>query len=167
MNRKLLVASLVLMTATAACKRETPASPEAAAPAAPAQAVTPAPIPQADVAATDGQPNAAGILPKAFAGTFKGVLPCADCPGIEETVQLQPDGNFVLIDVYQERPQGTHTIDGTWTIESRDTQIRLDPNTKAEQDRLFAITSNDQISQLDADGKPPASGLEYSLRRAP
>ncbi|WP_438928431.1 copper resistance protein NlpE [Sphingobacterium lactis] len=36
-------------------------------------------------------------------GTYKGVIPCADCPGIETTVVLNPDLTFTYTGVYQER----------------------------------------------------------------
>lgn len=167
MNRKLLVAMLVAMSvAVVACKRETPAAPEAVAPETAAPAAVAAPVPQADMARAGVQPNAAGFSSKAFAGVFIGTLPCADCPGIEETLELKPDGSFALLDVYKERPQGARTVAGSWTTEDNDKRIRLDPNTKAEQDRLYAITSDDEITPLGADGKPARSGLDYSLRRS-
>ncbi len=38
-----------------------------------------------------------------WAGTYKGVIPCADCPGIETTVVLNDDLTFKYTGVYQER----------------------------------------------------------------
>ena len=168
MNRKLLVALFVVMSvAVVACKREAPVATPETAPETPAPAAVAAPAPATDMSRAGVQPNAAGFSAKAFAGTFKGKLPCADCPGIDETLVLAPDGSFTLTDVYQERPQGTRTIAGSWTTEDNDMRIRLDPNTKAEEDRLYAVASNDEITQLGADGKPAASGLDYRLHRAP
>ncbi len=167
MNRKSLVAMLVVMSvAVVACKREVPATPGAVAPEVAAPTAVAAPVPETDMARAGVQPNAAGFSSKAFAGVFKGHLPCADCPGIEETLELKPDGSFALTDVYQERPQGTQKVAGSWSTENDGQRIRLDPNTKAEQDRLFAIVSDDQINPLDADGKPVASGLGDGLQRA-
>jgi copper homeostasis protein (lipoprotein) len=167
MNRKLLVAMFVVMSAAVvACKREAPVEPETAAPQATAQAVVAPPAPVVDMARAGVQPDAAGFSSKAFAGTFKGKLPCADCPAIDETLELEPDGSFALTDVYQDRPEGTHTVAGSWTTEGDDTRIRLDPNTKAEEDRLYAIASHDEITPLGADGKPAASAPGHSLRRA-
>lgn len=165
MNRKLLIASIALVCiAVVACKREAPAAPEAAAPVTPASAAVPAP--ETDMAHAGVQPNAAGFSSKAFAGIFKGTLPCANCPGIDETLELKPDGSFALTDVDRDRPQGTHTIAGSWSAEDKDQRIRLDPNTKAEQDRVYAIASDDQITVLGSDGKP-ASGPAQSLHRSP
>jgi copper homeostasis protein (lipoprotein) len=167
MNRKLLVAMFVVMSVViVACKREAPVAAPEAAPETAAPAAVAAPAPQTDMSQAGVQPDAAGFSAKAFAGTFTGKLPCADCPGIDETLVLAPDGSFTLTDIYQERPQGTRSIAGSWTTEDNDTRIRLDPNTKAEQDRLYAIASNDEITQLGADGSPATSGLDYRMRRA-
>lgn len=153
MNRKLLVASIALISiAVVGCKRE--------APAPTSESITPAAT--TDLAAAGVQPGA--IADKAFAGTFKGTLPCADCPGIDETLELKPDGSFALTDVYRDRPQGTNTIAGSWTSEDNNKRIRLDPNTKAEEDHLFAILSHDAVSALGKDGKH-ASGP--ALHRRP
>ena len=77
------------------------ASATIAAPASVARAAEP------DLAGAGVQPNAAGFSSKDFAGIFTGSLPCADCPGIDETLQLNPDGSFELTDVYRNRPSGT------------------------------------------------------------
>jgi copper homeostasis protein (lipoprotein) len=153
MNRHLLLASLVAIAlSTTACKREQPAKANATSPAT-------------DLAGAGVQPNAAGFTGKAFAGTFTATLPCADCPGIDETLELKPDGSFRLIDIYRERPQGTNTVAGSWTSEDDNKTLRLDPNTKAEPDRLYAIVSNDLITTLDRDGKP-AQDASQSLHRS-
>ncbi len=33
-------------------------------------------------------------------GTWKGTLPCADCPGIEYILTLQPEGNYKMTVIY-------------------------------------------------------------------
>ena len=38
-----------------------------------------------------------------YEGTYKGVLPAADCPGIETTLILNPDKTFTLHSVYIDR----------------------------------------------------------------
>lgn len=167
MNRKLLVAVFVVLSvAVVACKREAPVAAPEVATESPAPAAIAATAPESDMSHAGVQPNPAGFSAKAFAGVFKGDLPCADCPGIDETLVLEPDGSFTLTDLHRERSQGTRAIAGSWTSEDGDTRIRLDPNTKAEEDRLYAITSHDEITQLGADGKPATSGLDYSMRRA-
>ena len=50
-----------------------------------------------------------------YEGTYKGVLPAADCPGIETTLTLNPDKTFTLHSAYIDRnsssdEKGTYTV---------------------------------------------------------
>lgn len=52
-----------------------------------------------------------------YEGTYKGVFPAADCPGIETTLTLNPDKTFTLHSVYIDRDssfdeKGTYTLEG-------------------------------------------------------
>ena len=59
-----------------------------------------------------------------YRGTYKGVLPAADCPGIETTLTLRPDGMYDLHMRYLERDahydaSGAYTVRGNLlTLES-------------------------------------------------
>ena len=164
MNLKHLTAAcLVALVALAGCKRETEAAPDLA----PVAETQPVATPPAGVApATEPAPEANTALDtKAFAGSFSGTLPCADCPGIDTTLELHADGTFMLMETYQERKAAPGMLEGTWTAEENGNRIRLDPNSKSEQDRLYAVTSRDQITQLGSDGAPTATGVDSSLRR--
>jgi uncharacterized lipoprotein NlpE involved in copper resistance len=162
MNRKhLTILFLVAIVALAGCKRETPD----VAPAAETQPVATSPAETAPVAEPVPQAETA-LDTRAFAGNFSGTLPCADCPGIDTTLELHGDGTFMLMETYQERKVEPAMIDGTWTAEENGSRIRLDPNSKSEQDRLYAVDSHDRITQLGNDGKPlAATGLDFSLKR--
>lgn len=142
MNRKLLLLAIASTLAIAACKPQAPAEP--AAPAAPAEQAA-APAPPAPVAVESAPAKTAADLPfdvKGFAGTFS---------GDGRKITLNADGTYQL--------QGPgFEGDGTWTAEEGDTRIRLDPNSKSEEDRVYAITSNDQLDALGADGKPAPAG---------
>ncbi|GAA5075855.1 copper resistance protein NlpE [Lysobacter panacisoli] len=145
--------------ALVACKPQTPAEPATSAtPATEAAPATPAP-------AADAATAAAPFDAKAFAGTFAGTLPCADCPGIDTRIVLAADGTYTLTETYQDRPAPPNKGDGTWTVEESDTRLRLDPNSKSDNDRLFAILSKDEIRQLDQQGKAIESNLPYNLKR--
>lgn len=151
-----LAASMLL--ALAGCKPQAPA--ESPAPAAePAAATQPAPV-------ADAPRPVAAFDAKAFAGTFAGTLPCADCPGIDTRVVLAADGTYTITESYQERSAPELKGDGTWTVEEDNRRLRLDPNSKSDNDRLFAILSQDEIRQLDLEGKPIDSALPYNLKRS-
>ena len=100
------------------------------------------------------------------AGTFAGTLPCADCPGIDTRLELAADGTYTITESYQERSAPALKGDGTWTVEDDSRRLRLDPNSKSDNDRLFSILSQDEIRQLDLEGKPIDSTLPYNLRRS-
>jgi copper homeostasis protein (lipoprotein) len=172
MNKTLLLASALAAITLAGCKREVPVAPapEAATPAVTASATIAAPatvsrVAEPDLAGAGVQPNAAGFSSKAFAGTFSGTLPCADCPGIDETLELKPDGSFTLTYVYRDRPSGTHSIAGSWNSEENDTRVRLDPNTKSDADRVFTIAGKDALEAVGGDGKPLPGPTQRLTRR--
>ncbi|HEU4774937.1 MAG TPA: copper resistance protein NlpE, partial [Lysobacter sp.] len=122
MNPKFLALACIGAFALAACTQKDAAP---AAPATDASAVAPAdagPAP-ADVVPS-GQAPDSDFDQRAFAGTFTGTLPCADCPGIDVTLTLQGDGTYRISNVYQERPDSAWGIDGHWTVEADNTAIR-------------------------------------------
>ena len=162
MTHRLLALACLTVLAVSACKQEEPAPPADIAPAAAETA--PAAV---DFVPTGADPAGAEFDVRAFAGTFSGTLPCASCPGIDTTLVLNPDGTYAITETYQDDSSAPAQMDGTWTAEADGTQILLDPNSKSEQDRLFAIDSNDHITQLGADGQPAESGLDYGLDRQP
>lgn len=167
MSPRLLFTALFASTLVlAACKpsSDTVAPAESTAPAATA---APAADAHTDVISeVDNSPAPEGLDVRSFAGSFKGTLPCADCPGIDSAIELKADGTYALHEVYQESKGASRDGDGTWTVEDNGKRIRLDPNSKNEVDRLYAVVSNDELQMLDGEGKPPSSGLDYSLHRS-
>lgn len=159
MNRKLLLVAVLSAIAIAACKPQAPTEP-AETPAAPVAAETataPEPV----------QPEPVQEVPfdtKGFAGAFSGTLPCADCPGLNTQISLNRDGTYTVHEVYQGKA-GSFDTGGTWTAEENGKRLRLDPDSKAEQDRLFAVVSNDQIEPLDGEGKALQTQAPHSLKR--
>jgi copper homeostasis protein (lipoprotein) len=106
-----------------------------------------------------------GFDARTFAGTFQGALPCADCPGIDSRLELHPDGRYSHTDRYRERDT-TLDATGTWTVEDRGSRLRLDPDDKGSEDRLFDIVSSDELRMLGADGRRLDTALDFSLRRS-
>lgn len=133
MNHKSLVLACAIVSslALAGCKPQAPA--ESTAPVA-----YEAPAPAAAPVAVAPAISAPALDQKGFAGTFAGG---------GSTVTLVADGTFSLKDA-------DAAFDGSWTAEADGARIRLDPNSKAEPDRLFAVGSQDEIRPLDAGGQP-------------
>ncbi|MGY1425012.1 copper resistance protein NlpE [Lysobacter sp. A289] len=159
MTKSLLALACLTVLTVAACK------PQSAEPAADTPAVTETTPAAVDVVSTgDNQPSDnANFDMRGFAGTFSATLPCASCPGIDTTLVLNADGSYELSETYQDEDGAPVSTDGTWTVLAE--QIRLDPNSKSEPDWLFAITSQQEITLLDASGNLAESGLDYSLDR--
>lgn len=161
------LALIPLALALAACK---PAA-EPAPTATPAEAAPAVPTEAGAVAGTDATAvvhnapaDPAGFDRKAFAGSFAGTVPCADCPGIDTSVRIGDDGTFRLTEAYQGSDTRSETT-GTWTVDADGRRLQLDPDTKDAADRWFEIVSNNEIRMLDTGGNPIESGHNYSLRR--
>ena len=96
----------------------------------------------ADTAVTEVD-NAAN----ACEGTYKGVLPAADCPGIETTLTLNPDKTFTLHSVYIEKDasfdeKGTYTVEeGLLTLEEESGELSY---YRAEENRLRKLDMDKQ-----------------------
>ena len=143
--RFLLVLVLLPIALLAACNRsgETAAIAPAATVAAPATVeAAPAPAP-ATVAAPVGMSDAPApgehttFDAKGFAGTFGDA---------NSAVTFTADGAYSMT---TESVAAKAPDTGTWTLEPDARHIRLDPNSKAEQDRVYELVSNDELHGTD------------------
>ena len=97
---------------------------------------------------------------------FKGTIPCADCPGIEETITLNPNNTYLYKDVYLERDV-TYVEEGQWIIvKDRDKNriiYELSLQNNKEKKRYYMLEGN-KMSPLDGDLNPlPPSYNNASL----
>ncbi|HUE43835.1 MAG TPA: copper resistance protein NlpE [Candidatus Sulfotelmatobacter sp.] len=108
--------------------------------------------------------------------SYHGVLPCADCPGIDTTVRLfaatdgqKTHGLYTIKHTYQER-KSSYTENGTWTLEKGtpdDTSASvfvLKPKTSSGVTNFLRV-GDDEIRQLDNDRKPFSGSANFSLKR--
>lgn len=152
--------ALTAVLAAAACNRREPATiqvpgEEAAAEAAEgardtAEEAASEQVPGTDalsaVPTTDAEAGTqpvpetiAGADPKAFAGTFS-------AEGVK--LELSADGGYVMT-VHAESAGADLRTDGTWTVEDGGARLLLDPNSKSEQDRTYAVVSADELKAED------------------
>lgn len=106
----------------------------------------------ATAVAADHQP--AAICLGEVAGTYKGTLPAADCPGIEIALTLRPDGTYTEHSRYIDRDavfdeQGRYTVD--------EGLVTLTPAT-GEPAEYLRIEAN-SLRRLDGDRKPVEGAL--------
>ena len=164
MNRtRTLVLVGLTVFAIAGCKREAEAPPPVESTAAPTEEIKSAVISEVD----HGSPASAapGFDVKAFAGTYAGILPCADCPGIDTTIAFTPEGGYTMGEIYQDSDSSAFATKGTWTVREDGKTLLLDPEDKQEYDHWYEVVSPTELRMLDREGKPIDSKLDYSLRR--
>ncbi len=83
-------------------------------------------------------------LRAALPAVYVGTLPCADCPGLDYTLQLHADGTYFLRRDYQQRGRVDEV--GRWLVSSDAQTLVLQ-----EGDR-FAIDSAEQLTLRDRNG---------------
>ena len=93
--------------------------------------------------------------------SFTGILPCADCAGIAQTLTLREDGLYRMRRTYLGRPGNPVSEVGHWRL---DANGRLLLRSGSDVSR-FAIDAADTLRQLDHAGQTIRSALNYSLRR--
>lgn len=97
-----------------------------------------------------------------WAGTYEGVLPCADCPGIRTRVVLQADGQFELSTLYLDRQKTPDVTRGRFAWNAAGSDVTLGEAGKAPQFRV----GEGRLLQLNRDGTaPPWSASERTLTR--
>lgn len=96
---------------------------------------------------------------------FQDTIPCADCPGIVETIRLEPDSTYLLQRIYMEAENGENrsfTDFGRW---SREDSLRLTLYT-ADRPMRYRLTDRGTLRMLDVNGNEIHSPLNYDLSPA-
>jgi uncharacterized lipoprotein YbaY/heat shock protein HslJ/uncharacterized lipoprotein NlpE involved in copper resistance len=116
-----------------------------------------------DAVAANPSERSPNALPSQISlpATFSGTLPCADCPGVLQTLTLRGDGLYRLRRVYQDKPNGLFSEAGGWKI--ADNVLHLNNGTETS---LFAIIADDILRPLDSAGQSIKTPANLDLRRA-
>ncbi len=142
MRIALRLASLLLISLTAACGASDTARDGAAASDASVR----------DIAALAG------------AASWVGEIPCADCAGIRTTITLYPDGTFRTEGVYLGaggKGDTTLTDLGRWTHADTATRVVLRGSTGLAD--LYAVEPDGALTKLDRQGQRMGGELNYTL----
>jgi copper homeostasis protein (lipoprotein) len=94
--------------------------------------------------------------------TFKGDLPCANCPATRYHLNLFPDQTYNLRVEPLERAAGRRDDMGGWVLSSDHRTLVLKSNRGTE---FFALVSGTTLRRLDSDAKD-ADGAKGDVRRA-
>ncbi|PJX25179.1 hypothetical protein CAP47_02460 [Psychroflexus sp. S27] len=95
-----------------------------------------------------------------WAGTYQGVIPCADCPGIEMTVKLSEDQSIEIKSVYQDKD--TEFIEDS-EFEWLDDGLRI--YSEVDKQKYYFKIEENQIVFLDQEGNKIDSDLNYTLKK--
>lgn len=104
------------------------------------------------------EPTQAEAL-KPMQQSWRGVLPCADCEGIETSLFLEKDGTWVMNQHYQSaKAPSTFASYGTWAR----TADKLVLTDTAGEKRYFRA-KGEGLEMLDMQGNPIVSQFNYTL----
>ena len=98
----------------------------------------------------------------ALPATFAGVMPCADCAGIAETLTLRADGLYRLRRTYLDKPDGPFAELGRWMADASGTRLTLRSGSEI---LLFEVKDHATLRLLDRLGQPITSNANLDLRR--
>lgn len=98
-----------------------------------------------------------------WAGSYHGVLPCADCPGISTALAIREDGSYELQTRYIDRGDSIYVESGDFTWDPTGSHITLN-----ESNGIKYQVGENQLFALDMEGNRIEGGLaeHYILKKA-
>jgi len=90
--------------------------------------------------------------------SYRGVLPCADCEGIETSLFLNKEGTWVMDQTYLGKNSSFASY-GTWARTADKLVL-----TAENGDKIYFLAKDDSLEKLDTEGNPIQSSLNYTLR---
>lgn len=99
-------------------------------------------------------------------GTYRGVIPCADCPGIKTEITLYNDLNYIFSRQYLGKSDSVYIEKGTFRWNDAGTQIRFNTPAGEPGGNHFFVGENNLV-MLDAFGNKIEGALieNYRLSR--
>ncbi len=118
-------------------------------------------LPEEEVPATNSELKVTGV--------YKGNLPCADCQGIETTLEIKENGDFHKMQIYQKGDESeSSTFDnfGRWRFSKDSSYIELNYDANdLEILEYWQIIDSTEIRLMDKNAAPIRSDLNYSLKK--
>ena len=158
---KPLILSLTAWLVLAACG---PTPTEPSAPEKPSTLTQHSAPADAKLAAVADGHNSANSLD--WAGVYKGVLPCANCEGIETSLTLKMDNSYQLSTTYLGKDAMPFKQQGSFEWDTKGSMIRL--LNQKDGPALYKVGEN-QLLQLDMEGQLITGDLadNYKLNKQP
>ena len=102
----------------------------------------------ADSVAVEAEPVTAASTTFDKAGVYTGIIPCADCGGIETTLELRADGTYSLTEIYKDKKDGRFESSGKFQWDAANACITVGEG----EDLISYIVEGDHLIMLDQDG---------------
>lgn len=142
---KPLILSLISWLVLSACG---PAPTEPSAPIKAETVTQPTASTDAGIQAAANSHNSANSLD--WAGVYKGVVPCADCEGIDTLLRLNMDNSYQLSTIYLGKDATPFKQAGSFEWDAKGSVIRL--LSQKDGPALYKVVEN-QLIQLDMQGQ--------------
>lgn len=97
-----------------------------------------------------------------WAGTYEGVVPCADCEGIKTVVTINADNTYLAKETYLRNEPTSFEFKGTFKWDGQGEKLLL-----SDSERHPYFVGENTLTLLDADGNRPTGELEsaYVLKK--
>ncbi|MFD3000519.1 copper resistance protein NlpE N-terminal domain-containing protein [Pontibacter toksunensis] len=121
-------------------------------------------LPTEPVDVTVGGDLLPNSMPFNVVGTWHGVIPCIDCPGIVYDLNLREDNTFEETRVYQNKSTDSDIRVGTWRITDEGV---LELSSQNAERTKFDLSTAGELNMLDESGNPIETPIAdmYRLRR--
>ncbi|MGG5577876.1 copper resistance protein NlpE [Myroides sp. C15-4] len=97
-----------------------------------------------------------------WAGTYAGTIPCADCEGIEQTLEIKADGTYKETSKYQGVGKGeTFTEEGKYEWDAAGDKLTL---TSKEGEVSYVAVHEGSVLLLDKEGNEITGSLAEMYR---
>lgn len=95
---------------------------------------------------------------------YTGVIPCADCSGIEATLLVNQDGSYVEQLIYMGTKEGNRAFHdaGKWDVDGE--KLRL-TNEKNDLTYFAKAADGKSVTLLDLEGNPIETQMNYTLNQ--
>ncbi|WP_424245555.1 hypothetical protein Dip510_000490 [Elusimicrobium posterum] len=100
-----------------------------------------------------------------YSGSFYGVLPCADCAGIETFLYIFPDHTFQKSEIYMGEDMDPVDNMGAWAARKNFSHIEL--KSADGNSEFWRTEESGGLKKLDMSAKEINSNLNYTLKRQP
>ena len=84
-------------------------------------------------------------------GTYFGILPCADCEGIETEISLKTDNTYQISWKYMEKSDELYVNEGTFVWDTTGSIITLENMNVEKEPTMYKVCEN-YLLQLDLSG---------------